>query len=99
MNKNQSLYIDVYADSTGLFTEEFLNHLDINMITLEISREIAFNFFKEFFLNDFKTEEDLSDEAFFEDWLDEYTCDDTEGLYQYVVKNMCGIAPIIATIG
>ena len=45
MNK---IYIDVYADSTGLFTEEFLNHLYINMITLEISREIAFDFFKQY---------------------------------------------------
>ena len=96
MNK---IYIDVYADSTGLFTEEFLNHLYINMITLEISREIAFDFFKQYCLDDFKTDEDLSDEAYFEDWLMEYTCDATEGLYQYVVKNMGGIAPVIATIG
>lgn len=96
MNK---IYIDVYADSTGLFTEEFLNHLYINMITLEISREIAFDFFKQYCLDDFKTDEDLSDEAFFEDWLMEYTCDDTEGLYQYVVMKMGGIAPVIATIG
>ena len=99
MNKNQSLYIDVYADSTRLFTEEFLNHLNSNIITLEISREITFNFFKQYCLDDFKTDENLTDEAFFEDWLLEYTCDDTEGLYEYAVVNMVGIAPIIAAIG
>ena len=84
------MLIDVYADSTGLFTDDFLNRMDSNIITLDIEKEIVVSYFEEY-CND----NDIS----FDDWLDEYTCDDTEGLYEYAVTEMCGIAPIICSIG
>ena len=92
--------IDVYADSTGLFTQSFVNRMDNNMITIEVDEEIVYDYFKENCLYYFRTDVDegLSDRAVFEEWLEEYTCDDTDGLYKYVVKQMNGDAPIIDEI-
>lgn len=76
-----TLLICIYADETQVFTDDFCNMN--NLIYVEIPRDIVFGFFKENVLADFRTEEDLSDEALFEDWLLEYTADDTIGLWQY----------------
>lgn len=92
------ILVDIYADSTGLFTEDFLDYrMKSNIVTIDIPREILFEFFKENCLEEFRTNENLSDEAFFEDWLGEYTCDDTEGLYQYVEQR--GFSRIIDSVG
>ena len=89
------MMIDVYADSTGLFTEDLLNRMDSNMIAVEVDDEIVHKFFIEECLEDFRpdVDEGVSDDGLFEEWLDEYTCDDTEELYEYACEK--GKRPLI----
>ena len=86
------VYVDIYADSTCLFTDEFCDDVS-NVITVQVEREVVFEFFKEFVKEDLKdedwTDNNWDDEKFFEEWLTGYyTCDDfePEGFYDWCVK-------------
>ena len=81
------VYVDIYADSTCLFTDSFCDYVS-NVITVEVEKETVFEYFKEFVEEDFKEEDEIdsnwSDEKLFEEWLTSYyTCDDfePEGFY------------------
>lgn len=82
------MIVSIYADETKLFTDDFININ--NIIYVEVPDRIVFDFFKKNILDDFRsetdTEEGLSDYAIFEDWLDEYTCDDTVGLWGFSLQ-------------
>jgi len=58
-----------------------------NLTEITLPKDVLFNWFKEKILKDYKTKVDagVSDEGVFEEWLDEYTADDTDTLY-YDVK-------------
>ena len=89
----------IYANEvTEIFTDDFLD--TINMFDIEISKEILFDFFINECLQSFRNETDdkdgLTEEGYFEDWLHEYTADDTIGLWEYTKKRnniplICGI--------
>lgn len=79
----------IYANEvSGVFTDDFLDEID--MFDIEISKKTLFNFFQdeclEYFRNEDDDEDKLSDEAYFEDWLLEYTADDTMGLWNYAKR-------------
>lgn len=93
------MLIDVYADSMNLFTEEFLNSMDSNIVTIDVPENIMMGWYKEKVLAKYYSsykEEEVDD--LFSNWLDIYTCDDTEDLYDYVAWEMNGITPIIQRI-
>lgn len=77
------LIITVYSDEPGVFTEDFCDR--VGMIEIKVPKEIVYDFFKR----------DYADMEF-DYWLDNYTCDDTMGLWRYAVEH--GIAPQIEDI-
>lgn len=62
--------ITVYADSTQMFTEEFCNRN--NLINIEVDKHTVEEYYKQGMYG-----------IPFEEWLNEYTADDTEGLWIY----------------
>lgn len=53
-----------------------------NMTEIEIPKDMLFKWFKENILKNFKGDDtSVSDEGLFEEWLDEYTAEDTDTLY------------------
>ena len=88
------LYICIYLDQIrGVFTEEFLDNC--NLCYVELPKEIVFDFFKEECMAAFKSDHDegISEYGLFEEWLDEYIADDTDGLYDYATVR--GVIPLI----
>lgn len=78
------VWIEVYKDSTGLFTEESCD-MD-NVVSIQLPEEIVRKWF-------YECEYQVSYESF-EKWLkEEYDCDGTDGLYQYSVAK--GFTPIV----
>ena len=79
----------IYADSTDIFSEEFCN-ID-NLIEIEVENELLFEYFRQHCLEDFRSEDDikqgLSERAVYEEWLDEYTADDTDELWEFLMRN------------
>lgn len=73
--------VTVYKDTTELFTQEEIA-ID-NVVDLEFPDEIVRGYFNEYILDSFRTDESISTDAFFEDWLEEYTADDTIDLVDY----------------
>lgn len=55
-----------------------------NLTVITMPKDVLFDWFKENILKNFRSDVDegVSDEGVFEEWLDEYTADDTDGLYQ-----------------
>lgn len=92
------LIITVYSDEPGVFTEDFCDR--VGMIEIKVPKEIVYDFFIDECLEGFRNESDdkdgITDEGYFEDWLLEYTCDDTMGLWGYAIEH--GIAPQIEDI-
>ena len=82
------MIITVYADSTGLFTEEFCNRN--NLINIEVSRQTVFEFYR----HEYNPE--AAPEYHFENWLDEYTADDTTELWDYATRE--GDSPKVSEI-
>ena len=83
------VYIDIFSDSTGLFTDSFCD--GVGIATVEIEREKMFEYFKENVEEDFKDDDEidgeLDDEALFDLWVHEYyTCDDVHDLYAWCLK-------------
>lgn len=94
--KNETITVVVYSNEiTGVFADDFIETVD--MFDIEVSREILFEFFKDECLEDFRNESDdkdgLTNEGYFEDWLNEYTADDTVGLWDYAKEH--GANPLI----
>ena len=80
------MIISVYKDTTGLFTEEEI--LEDNIADLEFPKEIVKRYFMEKCLEDFRGDNNaVSDEGLYQEWLDEYTCDDTEELVLFAKEN------------
>lgn len=79
----------IYANEImGIFTDDLLETID--MFDVEISRDVLFDFFIDECLEDYKNETDdkngVTTEGYFEDWLHEFTADDTIGLWDYAKK-------------
>lgn len=73
------IYVDIYRDNTGLFSESECN-VD-NSCCMAFEEDVVREFFDTFVKPDYDW--DIS----FEQWLaHEYTCDDTDGLYYYAVS-------------
>ena len=90
------MIITIYSDETeDMFSDDILQ--EISMVDVEIPREIVFGFFKAeclaYYRNESDDKEGITDEGYFEDWLNEYTCDDTIGLWEYARKN--NVTPLL----
>ena len=73
------IYVDIYSDNTGLFSESECN-VD-NSCCMAFEEDVVREFFDTFVKPSYDW--DIS----FEQWLaHEYTCDDTDGLYYYAVS-------------
>jgi hypothetical protein len=71
--RNELLYVDVYADDTGLFTEEECDYN--NITTLIVPRWIVEEWYKQY-----------EEEIVFDKWFREiYTCDDFIGFYDFCI--------------
>ena len=87
METEKLLNIDIYADSTGQYSEE--ETYACNCVSVRIPEDIVRRWYEE----NIGQEEKLyffgiEYENTFETWLKEvYTCDDTDGLYQYSVEH------------
>ena len=68
----------IYRDSTGLYTDEECNQS--NLEDFDLPEEILRRWHDACFLSSY------------EHWLDEYTADDTDGLYQFAIEH--GFTPI-----
>ena len=76
----ETITVSVYRDTV----DPGFNGND-NIAEIEVDRDELFKFFKMFALSSFKGDDKtVSEEGLFEEWLDEYTCDDTEGLYSFI---------------
>lgn len=84
--------IEIYADTTGQYTDNELDYC--NCVTVDIPEEIVKAwFYQEVYDSDFDNEDDVDADKPFESWLEYvYTCDDTDGLYQFSVDN--GYTPV-----
>ena len=87
-NDENMMEMALYCDSTDLYTEEECN-ID-NITYLDFPKELVKQYFMDQCLKYFRNDEDISDDAFYEDWLLEYTCDDTDGLYWYAKEHGYG---------
>ena len=76
------MIMTIYADSTSIFTEEFINE-NGNLLDVEIEDSYVKQFFEREILEIFRSDDGTSDEALFEDWLHEYTADDTAELWEW----------------
>ena len=86
------LTVTVYADTTGLFTEEQINWLLDgpsvwgNICDILVPESIVREWYEKYY----------EDDETFEEWFHEiYTCDDTDGLYEFAAKRM-GVNPQLA---
>lgn len=66
--------IDVYADTTPWDI-----NADDNCIRISVPKKIVFNYYKQYISDD--------EENFWNWYRNEYTCDDTTGLYGYAIDN------------
>lgn len=91
-----TLIITVYTTISMPFSDDFLN--EINMVNIELPMKIVFDFFRSECLKDFRPDynEGISDRGLFDEWLDEYTADDTQGLWEYAKEH--GVDPKIDRI-
>ncbi|MBQ6416372.1 MAG: hypothetical protein IJJ65_09005, partial [Butyrivibrio sp.] len=79
-SKGEVLHITVYRD-----TVEPELHGDDNLTELEVSKPLFMEYFRERILPSFKGDDDtVSEEGMLQEWLDEYTADDTTDLYDFI---------------
>ena len=77
------MIITVYAEEPKVFSDSFL--AATNLVNIEVSENVVFDWFMENVLQSFRpdVDEGVSDKGLFEEWLTEYTADDTVGLWDY----------------
>ena len=73
--------IQIYRDSTRLFSREECD--EDNEFHTQVPKEILLEYFIKNIKDSFKTEEIISDEELMLEWLDEYTLDATDGLWDF----------------
>ncbi len=84
------LAITVYYDNVKADYEE--KEDGENLTEIILPKDKVFEWFKKHILENFRpdVDEGVSDKGLFEEWLDEYTADDTEGMYdelkEFVIK-------------
>lgn len=86
----EMVLVDVYADTTGQYTETECN-VD-NICTIELPRRIVYGFYmahETHFVSETMVELSIPKaECTFDKWLrGVYTCEDTDGLFQYAMMN------------
>ena len=76
--------VAIYTDSTRLFTDEFIER-NGNLCYVDISDFYLEKFFEDEILSSFRpdVDEGVSIKGLFEEWLDEYTADDTTELWEW----------------
>lgn len=82
--------VDIYADSTGLFTDWFCNYTT-NIVVARVERKVLFEYFKEYVEQDFRDEDEIDgnwdDKKLFDEWITNYyTCDDVDTLYDWCLE-------------
>ena len=79
------IYVDIYADSTGQYSEDEV--FRCNCVSVQVPERIVKLWFEE------EVEAAYEWRITFDEWLrDYYTCDDTDGLYQFSVEH--GYCPV-----
>ena len=87
------IWICVYTDTlVGYPTHLYDDSLDdYNLSYIEVKEDVLFDWFKANILEDFRADfdiaEGISDRGVMDEWLDEYTADDTVGLYDYMKEH------------
>ena len=86
VEKDAEIAITVYTDITpGPHKTE---DLDDNLTYIRVQKSDLLEWFREYILPDFRGDDkSVSDEGLLDEWLDEYTADDTVGLYGYLKQN------------
>lgn len=92
MKEKKMIAIDIYADSTGEYSEA--DCIYCNCVSVQIPEEIVHGWYEENFGQEEKLDFcGIEFENTFETWLKEvYTCDDTDGLYSYSIAH--GFTPV-----
>ena len=74
------MIVTIYADSTGVFTEDFTNGVT-NLINVEVAESDVRQFYEE---EVYEADDDVypTDEDF-DVWINEYTADDTTELWEW----------------
>ena len=87
MDKKEMIPIDIYCDTTGLFSDGFCNNQ--NCATILIEKEYLYQYFLERIAEEYRTEdkEDMDNRELFKEWLSEYDCDSTIDLYSWGEEN------------
>lgn len=80
----EGMFISIYRDSTGRFTQEECD--ENNVFDTCVSYKNLHDYFMEKVRDNLKADEDTSDARLFVDWIDNYTLDETEDLYDYCLN-------------
>lgn len=82
------IWICVYTDTLVGYPTHLYNK-DDNLSYIKVKEDVLFDWFKKNILEDFRSEVDegISDRGVMDEWLDEYTADETIDLYDYLVKH------------
>ena len=88
------MIISVYADTTGCFTDK---QCDVdNTAYLNLPKEMIREYFMKYCLEDFRGDDtEVSDDGLFEEWLDEYTNDDTIDLCGFLKEQKISIRKVL----
>ena len=88
----------VYKDLTNLFTEKEIE-TDGNLTEIVVPDELLRRYFMEWCLESFRSDEELNNEALYEEWLDEFTADDTEDFVDFLSEQGYEIGRVNDRVG
>lgn len=82
-NKNKAIWITVYADTVPGYEDAE----DYDFLTIKVSKELAENYFNDT-QDKSRTRGNIDKDHYdcFDDWLNDYICDDTIGFYDYAAQ-------------